>query len=161
MDDERVPGLPSGNELMEVASEENQIAERFDLEYMLIHLDDPEVVARLCAQESFLQKFVFRGLNELKPVWDSPEIAHFNAPDFIRVIDRCNVLGVRIIGIEIFTTEGQELDIEIPEADSNSWCLSFIQKYQERIDLSICATYDVPGRILNMPPEALSSEEQA
>ena len=58
MDDERVPDLPVGNGPMNEAPEENQIAERFDLEYMLTHLDDPEVVARLCAQESFLQKFV-------------------------------------------------------------------------------------------------------
>jgi len=161
MDDERAPDLRSGNGPMNEASEENQIAERFDLEYMPTHLDDPEVVARLCAQESCLRKFVFRGLNELKPVWDSPEIAHFNAHDFIRAIDRCNVLGVRIIGIEIFTTGGELLDIEIPEADSNSWCVSFVQKYQERIDLSICATYEVPGRVLNMPPESLKSLDQA
>jgi hypothetical protein len=146
---------------MNEASEENQIAERFDLEYMLTHLDDPGVVARLCAQKSFLRKFVFRSLNDLKPAWDSPVIAHFDAGDFIRVVDRCTVLGVRIIGIEIFTTEGQVLDIEIPEADSNSWCVSFVQKYQERIDLSICATYEVPDRVLNMPPESLKSLDQA
>ena len=69
------------------------------------------------------------------------------------MVGLCTVLGVRIIGIEIFTTEGQELDIEIPEADPNSWCVSFVQKYQERIDLSICATYEVLGRVFNVPPE--------
>jgi hypothetical protein len=160
MDDERVPDLPSGNGLMDVALERNQTAERSDIVDMLTQLKNPQVVAQPCAEESFLRKFVFRGLNNLKPVWDSPVIAHFNAGDFIRVVDRCNVLGVRIIGIEIFTTEGQGLDIEIPEADSNSWCVSFVQKYQERIDLSICATYEVPGRILNMPPESLMSLDQ-
>jgi hypothetical protein len=139
MDDERVPDLPLGSELMEAALERNQTTERSGFADML---EDPEVVARMCAEESFLRKFVFRGLNDLKPAWDSPVIAHFDAGDFIRVIDRCTVLGVRIIGIEIFTTEGQELDIEIPEADSNSWCVSFVQKYRERIDLSICATYE-------------------
>jgi hypothetical protein len=161
MDDERVPDLPSGNGLMEVALERNQTAERSDIADMLTQLEDPEVEARLCAEESFLREFVFRGLNDLKPAWDSSVIAHFNAGDFIRVVDRCTVLGVRIIGIEIFTTEGQVLDIEIPEADSNSWCVSFVQKYQERIDLSICATYEVPDRVLNMPPESLKSLDQA
>jgi hypothetical protein len=161
MDDERVPDLPSGNGLMEVALERNQTAERSDIADMLAQLEDPEVLARLSAEESFLRKFVFRGLNDLKPAWDSLVIAHFDAGDFIRVVDRCTVLGVRIIGIEIFTTEGQVLDIEIPEADSNSWCVSFVQKYQERIDLSICATYEVPDRVLNMPPESLKSLDQA
>jgi hypothetical protein len=160
MDDEQVPDLPLGNGLVEVAVERNQTAERSDIADMLTQLEEPEVVARLCAEESFLRKFVFRGLNDLKPTWDSPVIAHFNAGDFIRVVDRCTVLGVRIIGIEIFTTEGQVLDIEIPEADSNSWCISFVQKYQERIDLSICATYEVPDRALNMPPESLKSLDQ-
>jgi hypothetical protein len=161
MDDEPVPDLPSGNGLMEVALERNQTAERSDIADMLAQLEDPEVLARLCAEESFLRKFVFRGLNDLKPAWDSLVIAHFDAGDFIRVVDRCTVLGVRIIGIEIFTTEGQVLDIEIPEANSNSWCVSFVQKYQERIDLSICATYEVPDRVLNMPPESLKSLDQA
>ena len=161
MDDERVPGLPSGDELMEVALERNQTAERSDITDMLTQLKDPEVVARLSAEESFLRRFVFRGLNDLKPAWDSLVIAHFDAGDFIRVVDRCTVLGVRIIGIEIFTTEGQVLNIEIPEADSNSWCVSFVQKYQERIDLSICATYEVADRVLNMPPESLKSLDQA
>jgi hypothetical protein len=160
MDDERDPDLPPENGLMDVASERNQTAERSDIVDMLAQLKDPEVVARLCAEESFLRKFVFRGLNELKPEWDSPEIAHFNAGDFIQVVDRCTVLGVRIIGIEIFTTEGQALDIEVPEANSNSWCVSFVQKYQERIDLSICATYEVPRHVLNMPPESLKSLDQ-
>ena len=161
MDDEQVLDLPLGNGLMEAASERNQTAERSGFADMLAQLEDPEVLARLSAEESFLRKFVFRGLNDLKPAWDSLVIAHFDAGDFIRVVDRCTVLGVRIVGIEIFTTKGQVLDIEIPEADSNSWCVSFVQKYQERIDLSICATYEVPDRVLNMPPESLKSLDQA
>ena len=88
-----------------MALERNQTAERSDIADMLARLEDPEVVARLCAEESFLRKFVFRGLNDLKPAWDSLVIAHFDASDFIRVVDRCSVLGVRIIGIEIFTTK--------------------------------------------------------
>jgi hypothetical protein len=155
MDDERVPDLPLGNGLMEVSVERNQTAEGSDIADILTQLEDPEVEARLSAEESFLREFVFRGLNDLKPAWDSQVIAHFNVGDFIRVVARCTVLGVRIIGIEIFTTEGRLLDIEIPEADSNSWCVSFVQKYQERIDLSICATYEVPGPVLNMPSESL------
>jgi hypothetical protein len=159
MDEERVPDLPLGNGPTEVSVERNQTAERSDIADMLTQLEDPEGEARLSAGESFLREFVFRGLNDLKPVWDSPVIAHFNAGDFIRVVDRCTVLGVRIIGIEIFTTEGRLLDIEISEADANSRCVSFVQKYQERIDLSICATYEVPGRILNMPPESLMLDQ--
>jgi hypothetical protein len=141
MADELVPDLLLGSG--HVALERNQTARRSDFADLLAQLKDPKVVTRMCAEESFLQKFVFRGLNDLKPAWDSPVIAHFNAGDFIRVVERCTVLGVRIIGIEIFTTEGQELDIEIPEADSNSWCVSFVQTYQERVDLSICATYEM------------------
>lgn len=106
---------------------------------------------------TFLQKFVLRGLNELKPVWDSPEIAHFNAHDFIRVIDRCNVMGV-----------SESLALRSLRPGVNCWisryrnrlelvCVSFVQKYWERIYLSILATYEVPHRVLNMPPEALKS----
>jgi hypothetical protein len=161
MDDGRAPDLRPGNGPMNEASEENQIAERFDLEYMLTHLDDPEVVARLCAQESFLQRFVFRGLNELKPSFDSPGIAHFNIADFLQVVDRCILYGVRIIGVEIFTTGGELLDIEAPEEDSNSWCVPFVQNYQNRVDLSISATYEVPDRALGVLAESLKSPDQS
>ena len=131
----------------------NQTEEGSDLAGMLAKLNEPAVVARRCVEESFLRSFVFRGLDDLKPAFDSPGIAHFNTADFLQVVDRCILYGVRIIGVEIFTTGGELLDIETPEEDSNSWCVSFVQKYQERIDLSICATYEVPGRALNMPSE--------
>ncbi len=42
MDDKWAPDLRSGKGPMNEASEENQITERFDLEYMLTDLDDPE-----------------------------------------------------------------------------------------------------------------------
>ena len=56
MDDERVPDLPSGNGLMDVALERNQTAERSDIVDMLTQLKNPEVVAQPCAEESFLRK---------------------------------------------------------------------------------------------------------
>jgi hypothetical protein len=115
----------------------DQTIEGFDLKHLLTKLHDPAAAARKHVEESFLKNFAFHGLDDLKPSFDSPAIAHFNTVDFLRVVDRCTLLGVYIIGIEIFSTKGVALDIEVPEEDSNSWCAAFIHKYQERIDLSI------------------------
>lgn len=133
----------------------------FDLEQMLAKWEDPATEVRLCAERLFLRNYVFQGLIDLKPAFDSPQIAHFRAADFLRVVDRCTLLGVRIIGVEICGPEGEDVDIEIPEEESNAWCVSLVQKYQDRIDLSLCATYEVPDSVLSMPPASLESLHQA
>jgi hypothetical protein len=73
--------------------------------------DDPAAEARRHAVESFLRDYVFQGLNDLKPTYDSPSIAHFRAVDFLRVIARCNLLGVHINGVEIFNLRGQLVEV--------------------------------------------------
>jgi hypothetical protein len=40
-------------------------------------------------------------------------ISHFSAVDFLEVIDRCERLGVQIIGIETFSSNVELPDIEI------------------------------------------------
>jgi hypothetical protein len=113
--------------------------------------DDPAVEARRQAAESFLRDYVFRGLNDLKPPYDSPLIAHFRAADFLRVIARCNHLGVHINGVEIFTLRGQLVVVEIGELDSNDWCVSLVRKYS-RGKRSFCATYSISDSVLSMRP---------
>lgn len=111
-------------------------------------LENPSVEARRHAEESFLRDCVFRGLNDLKPTYDSPLIPHFRAADFLRVIARCN-LGVHINGVEIFNLRGQLVKVEIGEPDSNDWCVSLVRKYS-RGKRSFCATYSVPDRVLGI-----------
>jgi hypothetical protein len=147
--------LPQCSEPTKRALKVDQTAESFDFELMLAKLKEPAAIARSYAEESFLRNFIFRGLNDLKPAFDSPVIAHFNSADFLEVVDRCTLLGVHIIGIEIFTTAGELLDMEVPEEDFNSWCVPFVQNYQNRVDLSICATYEVQDRVLGGVPDVL------
>jgi len=113
--------------------------------------DDPVVEALRQAVESFLRDHVFRGLNDLKPPYDSPLIAHIRAADFLRVIARCNHLGVHINGVEIFNLRGQLVVVEIGELDSNDWCVSLVRKYG-RGKRSFCATYSVPDGVLSKRP---------
>lgn len=112
------------------------------------------------AVESFLRDYIFRGLNDLKPPYDSPLIAYFCAADFLRVIARCNLLCVRINGVEIFGPQGQLVDVKIGERDFNDWCVSLVRKYS-RGKRSFSATYSVPNRMLSMPPESWELLDQA
>jgi hypothetical protein len=115
--------------------------------------DDPTVEARRHAVDSFLREYVFRGLNDLKPTYDSALIPHFRAADFLRVIARCNLLGVHINGVEIFSPRGQLVEVEIGELDSNDWCVSLVRKYS-RGKRSFCATYSV--KVLSQHLAAMS-----
>jgi hypothetical protein len=137
------------------ASTIDRSTETVDLVNELIKLverpDDPTAEARRHGAESFLRDYVFRGLNDLKPTYDSPLIAHFRAADFLRVIARCNHFGVHINGVEIFTLRGQLVVVEIGELDSNDWCVSLVRKYS-RGKRSFCATYSVPDSVLSMRP---------
>jgi hypothetical protein len=148
----------------EGASKIDRPTETVNLEETLSKLvegpDDPAVEARRHADESFLRDYVFRGLNDLKPPYDSPLMAHFRAADFLQVIARCNHLGVHINGVEIFNLRGQLVVVEIGELDSNDWCVSLVRKYS-RGKRSFCATYSVPDRVLSMPPESWEFLDQA
>jgi hypothetical protein len=159
MGDKRAPNSPEYE--TDTTTKTDQAEELVDLAEMLSKWDDPAVKARTKAESLFLQNLVFRGLTELKPKFDSPLIAHFHAADFIQVIDRCTVLGIYIIGIEIFTPKGWPVDIEISEEDSNSWCLSLVRRYRKRKHLHYCATYRVPDQFLGWPPKALKSRDQS
>jgi hypothetical protein len=164
MEGKRVPDLARRGHSAEGASKIDRPTETVNLVDTLTklveHPDDPTAEARRHAVESFLRDYVFRGLNDLKPPYDSPLIAHFRAVDFRRVIARCNLLGVHINGVEIFNPRGQLLEVEIGEEGSNDWCVSLVQRYG-RGKRSFCATYSVPDHVLSMPPESMEILDQA
>jgi hypothetical protein len=122
--------------------------------------DDPTTEARRHAVESFLRDYVFRGLHDLKPAFDSPVIAHFNAADFLRVIARCTLLGVHIHGVEVFGPRAESVDVEIGEGGSHDWCVALVHRYQRHANLSFSATYSMPDSVLNEPPRSLEYLDQ-
>src|SRR5437868_7035989 len=96
-----VTELADGIEEFEEESSIPNAADTVDLVAALERPEDPAAAARRDAEREFLQHYIFRGLHDLKPAFDSPVIAHFNAADFLRVIARCNHLGVHIHGVEV------------------------------------------------------------
>jgi hypothetical protein len=164
MEGERVHDLARHEHPAEGASKIDRPTKTVNLVETLAKLvegrDDAAIEPRRHAVEAFLRDYVFRGLNDLKPPYDSPLIAHFRAADFLWVISRCNLLGVHINGVEVFSPRGQLIEVEIGELDSNDWCVSLVRKYS-RDKRSFCATYSVPDRVLNMPPESMKILDQA
>ena len=163
MDGKRVLDLGQGSDPAENALKIDHPTETINLVDMLAKLaegsEDPEAETRGHKMDLFLRDYVFRGLNNLKLQYGSPHIAHFRAADFLRVIARCNLLGVRINGVEIFNLRGQLVEVEIGERDSNNWCISLVRKYR-RGKRSFCATYSVPDRVLSMPLESWESLDE-
>jgi hypothetical protein len=61
----------------------------------------PESKLRFEKEDRFLREVIYAGLTDLNTGFDSPLIGHFSPEDFLIVIDRCEALNVRVIGIEV------------------------------------------------------------
>ncbi len=155
MDDKRVPDLPQDSGQVESGFDVDETIDKVGCNVGTFDPFDPARRARLETELEFLRNYIFRGLNDLKPDYDSPLIAHFRAADFLRVIARCKRLGIPIHGVEIFGPQGQLRAVEIAEENSGDWCVLLVQRYQHRVNLSFCASYTVPNHVLNMSPESL------
>jgi hypothetical protein len=65
----------------------------------------PESKLRFEKEDRFLREVIYAGLTDLNTGFDSPLIGHFSPEDFLVVIDRCEALNVRVIGIEVHTID--------------------------------------------------------
>jgi hypothetical protein len=106
--------------------------------------DRPGSQLNLEEDHRFLRELVFAGLKDLNTGFDSPLIGHFSPTDFLVVIDRCELLHVRVIGIEVFASGRDFLEAEISPEYGYDWARRLVQRYQGRSDVTICATFGVP-----------------
>jgi hypothetical protein len=67
---------------------------------LFAELDTPESKLKFEQYCRFLQTVIYAGLTDLNTGFDSPLVGHFSPADFFIVIDRCESLGVEVIGIE-------------------------------------------------------------
>jgi hypothetical protein len=74
---------------------------------MFAELRTPESKLRFEQSRRFLRRVIYAGLKDLNTGFDSPLICHFSPEDFLIVIDRCESLGVEVIGVEVFTTDAE------------------------------------------------------
>jgi hypothetical protein len=56
-------------------------------------------------EHRFKREVIYVGLTDLNTGFDSDLIGHFSPEDFLTELDRCESLNVRVIGIEVFTTD--------------------------------------------------------
>jgi hypothetical protein len=120
---------------------------------MFAEMNTPESKLKSEQKNRFLREVIFAGLSDLNTGFDSPLIGHFSPADFLIVIHRCEALHVRIVGIEVFTKDVEPpwkvglLEVEISPEDGYDWPRRLVRNYQERSDVTICATFDSDQRI--------------
>lgn len=122
-----------------------------DLEQMLAECNTPEWKLRVDEDERFMRDVVYAGLTDLNDGFDSPLIGHFSPRDFLTLIDRCESLHVRIIGIEVFKmikvrqpSKVMLLEVEISPEKGYKWARRLVQKYLRRSRITVSATFEVP-----------------
>ena len=130
-----------------------------DFEQILAEMDTPEWKLRFKQENQYQRDVLYAGLTNLNTGFDSPLVEHFSPGDFLIVIDRCESLGVEVIGVEVFTTDveppyraGLE-DIEISPVPGHDWARRLVRKYVETPAITICATFRVPDELLNSNPK--------
>jgi hypothetical protein len=122
-------------------------------EQMLAESDTPESKLKFEEEHRFLREVIYAGLTDLNTGFDSTLIGHFSPEDFLIVIRRCESLNVRFIGIEVFTTDVEPpwkvglLEVEGSPEDGYDWPRRLVRQYQDRSDITICASFDVSDAI--------------
>jgi hypothetical protein len=126
---------------------------------LFAELDTPESKLKFEQYCRFLQTVIYAGLTDLNTGFDSPLVGHFSPADFFIVIDRCEFLNVRVIGIEVFTTDVeppskvQMVEIEISPEEGYDWTRRLVRKYQGGSNITISATFGVPDELLKSNPK--------
>jgi len=73
---------------------------------------------------------LFESLTDLNTGFDAPSIKHFNESEFRIIMKRCKNNGVKIYGIEAWTSDGQFLDCIVHELGvaNDTWFLDAFDK---------------------------------
>jgi hypothetical protein len=117
---------------------------------MMADLASPEWNLKFEQDQRFLGEVIYAGLQDLNTGFDSERIVWFSPADFLIVIDRCESRHVRVIGIEVFTTDVEPpwkvefLEVEISPEDGYEWARRLVARYQGKADITISATFSVP-----------------
>jgi hypothetical protein len=86
------------------------MSEQMDpLKRAIAEAQTPEWREKSAKDQRFLSEVVYAGLTDLNSGFDSPGVSHYSPKDFLTIIDRCEALKVRIIGIEIFRVGPREV----------------------------------------------------
>jgi hypothetical protein len=113
-------------------------------EQVMAGCDRPSSQLKLEEEHRFLREVLYAGLGDLNNGFDSPLIGHFSPADFLVVIDRCEPLQIRVIGIEVFASGRDLLEVKISPENGYDWARRLIQRYQGRSNVTICATFGLP-----------------
>jgi hypothetical protein len=137
-----------------------------DFERMFAEMNTPEARLKFERKHQYQREVLYAGLTNLNTGFDSVSISHFSPEDFLIVIDRCESLGVEVIGFEVFTTDvepphkaGLE-DIEISPVPDYDWARRLVSKYMVTSAIIICATFCVPDPLLTSNPKQVGAPNQ-
>lgn len=114
-------------------------------------MDTAEWKLKFAQDHQFLREVVYVDLPDLNTGFDSPDIGHFSPEDFLVIIDRCESLGVRLVGVEVFSTvvgppwKLAMLEVETSPEEGFEWARRLARRYKGKSDITLCATFDVPA----------------
>jgi hypothetical protein len=130
-----------------------------DFERMFAEITTSESQLRFEREHRYEREVLYAGLTNLNTGFDSPLVEHFSPEDFLIVIDRCESMGVEVIGVEVFTTNVEPpykaglQDIEISPVPGYDWARRLLRKYMETPAITVCATFQVPDELLDSNPK--------
>jgi hypothetical protein len=117
------------------------------LEQIMVVLNDPIEIAKWQAEKALVDDFILQGLPRFHVSWS--DFSHnrcFAPSEFQRVIEGCIDHRVLIIGIEVFTSNAELLEVRIHDEgdETNDWCFDLLKRYERRRAVCFDASYQVP-----------------
>jgi hypothetical protein len=101
------------------------------LEQFMAACDHPGLKLKFDEDHRFLREVVYVGLKDLNNGFDSPLIGRFSPADFLVVIDRCEPLHIRVIGIEVFASARGLREVKISPEDGYNWARRLVRGIRE------------------------------
>ena len=113
---------------------------------------------------NYLEKNIYKGLNNLNNGFDAESIFYFNESDFEIVLDRVEKLGIEIMGIEPWL-DGEYYDVRVAEeyksSQAKKWPRKVFSEFKKKKkNLQYSASYKIPKEFLNDDNTDLLSLEE-
>ena len=110
----------------------------------------------------FMRNFVFHGLLRERLMNDADGIEWMYTRQFLQALQRIELLGIGIFGVEATYGEGI-IDVDVYElvegrtSHNLDWVYDFVRKYGEKEQAQFSASFDIPEELLEAFSGAYSS----
>jgi hypothetical protein len=110
----------------------------------------PEREAYSERELAFLNQILFTNVQRITANVDGSIFDYFSAVNFLKVIDRCELLQVEILVADVFSPNGALVENFSCDGRGVAWAHAAVLKWQHTPDVLFCGSYGISEDLLNL-----------